>query len=132
MKIPLELIPPQFAEDIARVLLHGAKKYARHNWMQGISFEAILGGVQRHVAAVRRGEEFDEESGLPHVSHAACGLMFMHWYLHGKDTKQYRTLKDDRVFANSIDARDALLPPLIYNYTEGRFQEVESSPYSDG
>src|SRR5690606_1980906 len=61
-KCPLDLIPPQFSEGVAEVLKHGAQKYAPGNWMRGMSWETVLGGVQRHIQAFRRGEELDPES----------------------------------------------------------------------
>lgn len=33
--------------------------------------------TQRHLWAYRRGEVSDPESGLPHLAHAMCCLMFM-------------------------------------------------------
>lgn len=106
-KCPVDQIPPQFLEGVAEVLKFGMKKYAKLNWMRGMSFETVLGGVVRHVLAIRRGEEFDPETGLPHAYHASCGLMFISWYLHGPNAAAYRNGKDgdgnpldDRVFKN--------------------------------
>lgn len=95
-KTPIELIPPQFIEGIAEVLLHGANKYAKNNWMRGMSWNTVYGGIQRHLNAFYRGEEIDPESGLPHLYHAGCGLMFLSTYAHVA-REQYASL-DDRVF----------------------------------
>lgn len=96
-KTPLELIPPQYTEGVAEVLLHGAKKYAPGNWMRGMSWETVAGGMSRHLSAFRRGEETDPESGLPHLFHLACGAMFLSWYAHGPQAEQHRKF-DDRKF----------------------------------
>lgn len=96
-KLRVELVPPQVIEGIANILTFGAKKYAAHNWMKGISWMAIIAGVLRHIFAFCRGEEFDPESGQPHIYHAMCGLTFLAWYRHGPDAEQYKAL-DDRVF----------------------------------
>lgn len=96
-KCPLELIPPHFTEGLAEVLKHGATKYAPNNWMRGMSWETVAGGMLRHLTAFRRGEEIDPESGQPHLFHLACGTMFLAWYAHGPKAEQYRRL-DDRVF----------------------------------
>jgi hypothetical protein len=103
-KCPLELIPPIFTEGVAEVLLHGAKKYAPNNWLRGMSFETVLGGMSRHLSAIRRGEEIDSESGLPHLFHLGCGTMFMSWYLHGPNAEQYRAF-DDRKFKGAPAAQ---------------------------
>lgn len=95
-KTPFELIAPQFIEGIAAVLLYGKKKYAANNWVRGMSFATVFGGVMRHMWAWFRGEELDAETGLPHICHAACGLMFLHWYCHGPQSERYRnTITDD-------------------------------------
>lgn len=96
-KLRVELVPPQIIEGIADILTFGAKKYAAHNWMRGISWMAIIAGVLRHIYLFARGVEIDSESGKPHLYHAMCGLTFLAWYAHGPNAEQYRTF-DDRVF----------------------------------
>ena len=95
-KTEVGLIDPRFAEGIGEVLRFGAKKYAKHNWMRGMSWVTVLGGVLRHVFAILRGEDLDPETGLPHAHHAACGLMFYAHYRHVEHEK-YKHL-DDRVY----------------------------------
>lgn len=98
-KTPIHLMPPQFIEGVAAVLQHGAGKYAPNNWMAGMSWSTVFGGIMRHLWAFFRGEEQDKESGLPHLAHAACGIMFLHWYAYGPQQEQHRAKCDDRVFA---------------------------------
>lgn len=96
-KLRVELVPPQFIEGVADILTFGARKYAAHNWMRGISWMGIIAGVLRHVYLFARGVNIDDESGKPHLFHAACGLLFLSWYAHGPNAEQYKAL-DDRVF----------------------------------
>lgn len=96
-KDPLDLIPPQFLEDLSKVLLYGLKKYAKNNWVRGMSWECTTAAALRHIMAFRRGEEMDPDSGLPHVLHAAFGMMALHWYAHGPRAEEYAKL-DDRAF----------------------------------
>jgi hypothetical protein len=79
-----DLLDPAFLTGVASVLSFGAEKYAANNWRQGISYSRILGGILRHVFEVLRGEDYDPESGLKHTYHAACGLMFLSWYLDNR------------------------------------------------
>jgi hypothetical protein len=37
----------------------------------------LVGAVLRHTFAWMRGESIDPESGLSHLAHAACGLLFL-------------------------------------------------------
>lgn len=60
---------------VIKVLEHGAKKYADHNWIH------VENGVERYGEAARRhildsldGEELDKDSGLPHEFHAIVDL----------------------------------------------------------
>jgi hypothetical protein len=65
-------------EDVVKVITHGAKKYAARNWqkVEKHRYEDALG---RHLAAWRKGELQDKDSGLPHLAHAACNILFLAW-----------------------------------------------------
>lgn len=63
--------------DVASVLEFGARKYEDHNWAKGLPLSAIISAVLRHLSHALDGEEEDPESGLPHLHHAGCGLMFL-------------------------------------------------------
>lgn len=73
----VDLLDPLALEGIAAVLSFGAKKYAAHNWRGGIAYSRLLGAVLRHTFAILRGEDNDPESGLPHVDHLGCSVMFL-------------------------------------------------------
>jgi hypothetical protein len=76
-KLPLELLPTDALEEVAKVLQFGARKYARRNWEKGISFSRVAGAVLRHTFAWLRGEDNDAETGLSHMAHAACECLFL-------------------------------------------------------
>ena len=81
-KLRVDLLPPIGITSIADILTFGAKKYADNNWKKGIKFSRVYGALQRHLLAWYGGEEFDHESGLPHLWHAACNLMFLTYYMN--------------------------------------------------
>lgn len=80
----MALLPPAPLVEIAQVLTFGARKYAAHNWNKGISFERLYSAMQRHMMAWWSGEETDPESGLSHLAHAGCCLLFIMELRHTK------------------------------------------------
>lgn len=85
-KAPLHLVPPEFVVSVARVLEFGAGKYGEYNWQSGLRLSRIYDSALRHLFSWWNLEENDPESGLPHVWHAACNLMFLTWFMeHRKD-----------------------------------------------
>jgi hypothetical protein len=75
-KTRLDLLSATWVEGVGRVLGYGAKKYAADNWRSGISSRRLLGAALRHTFAYLRGESQDPETGLSHLLHASCSLMF--------------------------------------------------------
>lgn len=92
-KVDWTLVPFEALEGMARVLEFGAKKYSRNNWKTGGGFKwtRVLASCLRHLFAFMRGEDNDPESGLSHIAHAQCNLLFIAYYL-----KMKNTAKDDR------------------------------------
>lgn len=87
-----DLLDPLALEGIARVLAFGAKKYDEHNWRAGLSYSRLLGAILRHTFAILRGEDLDSESGLPHVDHLGCSVMFLSAHMKYNYLKKF----DDR------------------------------------
>lgn len=76
-KPQMDLISPEFLFGLARVLTMGAQKYSSWNWAKGIALMRVFGALQRHLWAWAGGEDNDQESGLSHLDHASCELMFL-------------------------------------------------------
>lgn len=89
-----DLLPLQGIEQVARVSGYGAGKYGEDNW------RAVSGWRRRYVAAAFRhlyahctrgglagGLPLDEESGLPHLAHAAISLLFVLELAHQEGDK---------------------------------------------
>lgn len=75
-----------------QVLTFGATKYEAWNWAKGILYMRIYGAILRHLLAWITGEENDKETGLPHLDHAACELMFLQHFTKSTHYKAF----DDR------------------------------------
>ena len=73
----LDLLPTEALEEIAKVLTFGAKKYADYNWTKGFVWSRLLGATLRHLFAFMRGEDKDPESGISHLAHAGCCILFL-------------------------------------------------------
>jgi hypothetical protein len=76
-KLPLHLLSTEAMNQTAAVLAFGAQKYAAHNWRKGFVWSRPLSAAMRHITAFNAGEDKDPESGLSHLAHAACCIMFL-------------------------------------------------------
>jgi len=76
-KLPLHLLSTEALNQTAAVLAFGAQKYAEHNWRAGFAWSRPLSAAMRHITAFNAGEDKDPESGLSHLAHAACCIMFL-------------------------------------------------------
>lgn len=73
----LDLVAPDLLVELGRVLAFGARKYEAWSWTKGKDWSRDYAAAQRHLAAWWSGEDEDAESGLPHLAHAICDLMFL-------------------------------------------------------
>ncbi len=64
-------------EGVSKVLEFGSIKYDRGNWRNGLHHTKICDSLLRHLSLYLSGEDFDEESNLPHVHHVACNAIFL-------------------------------------------------------
>jgi hypothetical protein len=75
-KPPLDLLDRIALVETARVMAHGAKKYNAFNWRKGLTQRQTCAAALRHIYQHLDGEDLDTESGLLHLAHAACEVMF--------------------------------------------------------
>jgi Domain of unknown function (DUF5664) len=91
-------LPLRALESTTRVLEFGAKKYpatdsfaigtdgrptpaSAGNWAKGMPWSVCLSCALSHLFANAGGEINDEESGLSHLAHAMCNLLFLISYV---------------------------------------------------
>lgn len=69
---------PYSIEEIDAVLKYGADKYDKHNWkkVEG-AVERYRSAAFRHLMAISKGEIYDKESGMRHLTHAITSLLFV-------------------------------------------------------
>lgn len=84
-KLRWDLLPMDCVEDVVKILTFGCEKYGANNWQNVEPFEdRYYSALMRHIVAWRNGEEQDPESGLSHLAHAACNIVFLCWYEKNK------------------------------------------------
>jgi hypothetical protein len=77
-KLRWSLLPLDAVEEIVKVLEHGAKKYSVDNWKYVENgTERYWDSLVRHIMAWKQGEIIDPESGLSHLAHAGCNVLFL-------------------------------------------------------
>ncbi len=73
-----ELLHWSIVKGIVNVLTFGAIKYKANSWQTiDNAQERYFSALMRHLIAWRDGEKKDHESGLSHLDHVACNLMFL-------------------------------------------------------
>lgn len=87
-------------DDCARVLEYGAQKYEAWNWTKGGNWTVPIASGCRHIFRIIYAKEsVDSESGLSHLGHIMCNLVFLRIF-----------------FYSSPDGND--LPPKNFNMTD--------------
>lgn len=91
-KCTYDLVPLDLMWEVDLVLKHGAKKYGVLNWQRkkGFKFSRCYNALLRHMFAWWRGQETDPETGLTHLSHAMCNLLFLMYH------SRFNSAADDR------------------------------------
>jgi len=76
-KPKMHLLPPKATLEVAKVLTFGANKYDEENWRKLDNLQSrYTSGALRHIFAHIDNETLDPESGLSHLAHAICCLLF--------------------------------------------------------
>ena len=71
---------------LAEVLEYGANKYARGNWLKGLTDVNCIDSLLRHLVKYQSGELIDPESGCHHLDHVLANALFLAHHHNGKNT----------------------------------------------
>lgn len=75
-----DLLPSSALVEVAKVLAHGSDKYGPWNWAKGLAWSRVYGAALRHLFAWVEGEDKDPETGLSHLAHVGCCVLFLLQY----------------------------------------------------
>lgn len=73
-------LPADALAAINKVLVFGAGKYGDRNWERGMAWLRPANAALRHLFAWMRGERADPETGMSHLWHAGCCILFLITY----------------------------------------------------
>lgn len=110
----VDLLPFESLFSVANVLGWAATgKYDDHNWRKGLPWSKIAASAIRHIFywMLRIGP--DKESGMSHLAHAACCILFLISYEMGE------VGEDDRAESNAT-ALNKLLSLMDKNATQDK------------
>ena len=129
-KLRMELLSVPALRGLSDVLTFGAQKYDSHNWRSdgGLEWSRLYGASLRHLLAHMNGEDTDEETGLSHLDHALCCIMFLSEYektANGKDDRfiPTETIDSIRNIAKGLEEAEKI-------YDLGKKERVNFDPMS--
>lgn len=67
----LGFVDPLALEVLGEVAGFGAEKYDKFNYLKGYDWTLSINAMYRHFLKFQQGEDYDPDSGLPHMAHAA-------------------------------------------------------------
>ena len=91
-----ELLPLELLSGVNKILQYGAEKYGLNNWKKpDFAMSRAYNALLRHMIAFWNGENLDKESGLCHLDHAMCNLLFLKYHLLNTPASDNRPIKKD-------------------------------------
>lgn len=75
-KPDLTLLPYGALSQAAFACMYGAKKYGKDNWKQSDDCNRFIAAALRHLHQRSSGQQYDDETGLDHLAHAAASCLF--------------------------------------------------------
>lgn len=77
-KLRWSLLPWDAVEEVVRVLMFGAEKYADRNWEKGMEYGRLFDADMRHkIDWWQKGKDKAEDSNIHHIAHAVCDGLFL-------------------------------------------------------
>lgn len=119
------LVPFGALDEVVKVLTYGAKKYDRFNW-EKVEPHRYQAAALRHISAYMQGETYDPETGINHMAHAVCSLLFLTQFDINNEPKQGEQLSFN--FDKSVYNDPNMVYNMPYEYENG---DVTIQPLGD-
>lgn len=124
-KLRYSLLDYKFLEGIVKVREYGVNKYKDENSWKAVpeAKKRYTDAMLRHLFAYLGGEEEDPESGLNHMDHVGCNLMFLN-YFRDKTVAVKEPLTGRVVWRTCSITRDVGSPIFQYSLQDVPTEEV--------
>jgi hypothetical protein len=76
-KDPWDLMPWDALREITKVLAFGSRKYGPRNWEKGMAYGRLYAATLRHMTDWWERVPGDKDTGLSHLAHAGCCVLFL-------------------------------------------------------
>lgn len=111
-KPPMSVVPFGFLLEMGVGMLEGACKYSRHNYRDaGVRISIYVDAAMRHIMRFWEGQDIDPDSGINHLTKAACCLA---------------VIRDAQMNSKCFDDRPPKMPEGWYEEIERRTKELLS------
>lgn len=117
----LDLVPPSLIEEVGKVMTFGAEKYEPYNWAKGMKWSKCIASAKRHLSAYERGEDFDPETKMYHLSHLGCNIAFLLEYYKTcpeLDDRQHKYLHKKKIGLDVDEVLADLVGTLMYKFPD--------------
>ena len=123
----MHLLPPKATIEVAKVLTFGAQKYDEENWRKLENLQSrYTSGALRHIFAHIDSEALDTESGLSHLAHAICCLLFkLEIELETRTEKEKLRESDSTEYSACSDALESYRQEQEADYKKRSMQHIK-------
>lgn len=114
-------IPMTVMWELGVALLEGARKYGRHNYrVSGVRASVYVDAAMGHISQWWEGENFDQDSGLSHITKAIASLVVL------RDAMIQSQFVDDRPPAAPVGLERDMLQRVVDELFERHPEAVEA------
>lgn len=102
-KVRVDLVPPDAIWMLAQLMTVNSHKYPDRNWEKGMPLSDIIASAERHLLAIKSGEDIDPTDNQPHAVKIMWNGMALASYFNrgiGTDDRAHVTLPETRPLPN--------------------------------